>query len=164
MVQSGSFRQDLYYRINVIDLSVPPLRERAGDIPALADHILVKLTGGKQNKPVLSASTLAALQQYHFPGNVRELENILERALALYDGKSIEIDDLNLPIGIQNHSDARKHDLASGSLEDHLEAIERKAITIALEENKWNKAATIEQLGLSFRSLQYRLKMLDLDN
>ncbi|MDD5411086.1 MAG: sigma-54 dependent transcriptional regulator [Methylobacter sp.] len=165
MVQNGSFRQDLYYRINVIDLSVPPLRERSGDIPALAEHILVKLTGAsKQNKPVLSASTLAALQQYHFPGNVRELENILERALALYDGKSIEIDDLNLPIGILNHSDAPEHDLASGSLEDHLEAIERKAITIALEENEWNKTATIEQLGLSFRSLQYRLKMLDLDN
>ena len=165
MVQNGSFRQDLYYRINVIDLSVPPLRERSGDIPALAEHILVKLTGaGKQNKPVLSASTLAALQQYHFPGNVRELENILERALALYDGKSIEIDDLKLPIGIQNPSDAPEHLPASGSLEDHLEAIERKAITIALEENKWNKTATTEQLGLSFRSLQYRLKKLELVN
>jgi len=141
------------------------LRERSGDIPALVEHILAKLTGaGKQNKPVISASTLVALQQYHFPGNVRELENILERALALYDGKSIEIDDLKLPIGIKSPPDAPEHVPVSGSLEDHLEAIERKAITIALEENKWNKTATTEQLGLSFRSLQYRLKKLELVN
>jgi two-component system response regulator PilR (NtrC family) len=165
MVQNGSFRQDLYYRINVIDLSVSPLRERSGDIQVLTDHILAKLTGAsKQDKPALSVSALAALQQYHFPGNVRELENILERALALYDGNSIEIDDLNLPIGSQNFSDALEYDPVSGSLEDHLEAIERKAITIALEENKWNKTAAAKQLGLSFRSLRYRLKKLDLDN
>jgi len=165
MVQNGSFRQDLYYRINVIDLSVPSLRDRPDDIPVLTEHILAKLTGAnKQDKPVLSASALAALQRHHFPGNVRELENILERALALYDGKSIEIDDLNLPIGIQNLADAPEYDPASGSLEDHLETIERKAITTALEENKWNKTATAKQLGLSFRSLRYRLKKLDLDN
>ncbi|MFA6052631.1 MAG: sigma-54 dependent transcriptional regulator [Methylobacter sp.] len=165
MVQNGSFRQDLYYRINVIDLSVPPLRERSGDIQVLTDHILAKLTGaGKQDRPVLSAAALAALQRYHFPGNVRELENILERALALYDGNSIEIDDLNLPIGLQNLADAPEYDPVSGSLEDHLEAIERKAITTALEENRWNKTAAAKQLGLSFRSLRYRLKKLDLDN
>ena len=165
MVQSGLFRQDLYYRINVIDLHVPPLRERSSDIPALTEYILAKLTNASQSgQPILSTSALAALQQYHFPGNVRELENILERALALYNGKCIEIDDLNLPVSLQNDSDAQKYDPAMGSLEDYLEAIEKKAITLALEENKWNKTAAAKQLGLSFRSFRYRLKKLDLDN
>jgi two-component system response regulator PilR (NtrC family) len=165
MVQSGLFRQDLYYRINVIDLHVPPLRERSSDIPALTEYILAKLTNASESgQPILSTSALAALQQYHFPGNVRELENILERALALYNGKCIEIDDLNLPVSLQNDSDAQKYDPAMGSLEDYLETIERKAITLALEENKWNKTAAAKQLGLSFRSFRYRLKKLDLDN
>jgi two-component system response regulator PilR (NtrC family) len=163
MVQAGNFRQDLYYRINVIDLHVPPLRERIADIPALTEHILAKLSDNA-DKPFLSAPALAALQRYQFPGNVRELENILERALALYDGKSIEVDDLNLPVGAQNLPDSPAYDPALGSLEDYLEAIERKAITNALEENRWNKTAAAKQLGLSFRSLRYRLKKLALDN
>ncbi|MFZ2727604.1 MAG: sigma-54 dependent transcriptional regulator [Methylococcaceae bacterium] len=153
MVQAGSFRQDLYYRINVIELYVPPLRERISDIPQLADHILSRLTeNDKRIRPKLSVSALNILQQYHFPGNVRELENILERALALYEGNNIEPEDLNLQLS--NH----------GSLEDHLEAIERKAIAIALKENKGNKTAAAKQLGLSFRSFRYRLKKLNLNN
>ena len=164
MVQSGLFRQDLYYRINVIDLHVPPLRERSSDIPALTEHILTKLNASTIDQPTLSTVALAALQQYHFPGNVRELENILERALALYDGKCIEIDDLNLPVSLHNDSDSPEYDPAMGPLEDYLEAIERKAITLALEENKWNKTAAAKQLGLSFRSFRYRLKKLDLEN
>ncbi|MDD1633476.1 MAG: sigma-54 dependent transcriptional regulator, partial [Methylococcaceae bacterium] len=165
MVQAGLFRQDLYYRINVIDLHVPPLRERSSDIPALTKHILAKLTeANKIDQPKLSTAALAALQHYHFPGNVRELENILERALALYDGNCIETDDLNLPLSLQNGSDAPEYDPAMGSLEDYLEAIEKKAITFALEENKWNKTAAAKQLGLSFRSFRYRLKKLELDN
>lgn len=165
MVQAGTFRQDLYYRINVIDLYVPPLRKRAMDIPDLTDHILMKLTqAGGLKKPAVSASALSALQQYHFPGNVRELENILERALALYDGRSIEIDDLNLPVGAHVFADSPAYDPSQGALENYLEQIERKAIVIALEENKWNKTAAAKQLGLSFRSLRYRLKKLDLDN
>lgn len=164
MVQDGSFRQDLYYRINVIDLHVPPLRERPGDIPVLVDHILAKLTGAnKQDRPTLSASALAALQRYRFPGNVRELENILERALALYEGNHIESDDLSLPISTQDAAKSSEYDPACGSLEDHLEKIERKALTAALEENKWDKIAAAKQLGLSFRSLNYRLKKLDME-
>lgn len=165
MVQSGTFRQDLYYRINVIDLHVPALRERPGDIPQLTAHILIKLSGADPlTKPALSEPAQAALQHYHFPGNVRELENILERALALYDGNTIELDDLNLPIISQAIPGSEIYDPAAGTLEDYLEAIERKAITAALEENKWNKTAAAKQLGLSFRSLRYRLKKLNLDD
>jgi two-component system, NtrC family, response regulator PilR len=165
MVHAGLFRQDLYYRINVIDLHVPPLRERRSDIPALTEHILSKLTNAdKLALPTLSTAAQAALQQYDFPGNVRELENILERALALYDGKSIEIDDLNLPVNQHNKSGSPEYDLAVGSLEDYLETIERKAIILALKENKWNKTAAAKQMGLSFRSFHFRLKKLELDN
>ncbi len=165
MVQAGTFRQDLYYRINVIDLHVPALRERSGDIPQLIEHILTKLAGANDlNPPVISAPALAALQRYHFPGNVRELENILERALALYDGNSIELNDLNLPMAAQPLAISQAYDPATGTLEDYLEGIEREAITAALEDNKWNKTAAAKQLGLSFRSLRYRLKRLNLDD
>lgn len=161
MVKEGSFRQDLYYRINVIDLHIPPLRERSDDIPALTDHILAKLTGAsKQDRPVLTASALAALQQHSFPGNVRELENILERALALYDGNSIERDDLNLPIIADTIAIAPEFDPALGTLENHLEKIERKTITAALKQNHGDNIAAAKQLGLSCRSLHYRLKKL----
>ncbi len=164
MVRDGSFRQDLYYRINVIDLHVPPLRERSCDIPGLTDHILTKLTGvNKQDRPQLSASALSALQRYAFPGNVRELENILERALALYDGSSIESSDLNLPVEAQCVAKSTDYDLTLGALEEHLEKIERKAITHALEENDGDKTAAAKQLGLSFRSLRYRLKKLGIE-
>ncbi|MBK8814925.1 MAG: sigma-54-dependent Fis family transcriptional regulator [Methylococcaceae bacterium] len=161
MVKAGIFRQDLYYRINVIDLVLPPLRERSSDIPMLTENILNKMTDG--NKPGVSAEALADLQRYRFPGNVRELENILERALALYDGNTIEADDLNLPIAISNDVDLPDYDPAKESLEDYLDGIERKAITSALEENKWNKTAAAKQLGLTFRSFRYRLKKLNME-
>ncbi len=163
MVKAGVFRQDLYYRINVIDLVLPPLRERHEDIPMLTDHVLTKLTlDGKT--PVISASAMANLQKYRFPGNVRELENILERALALYDGNTIEVDDLNLPLVASSpDTEQPEYDPATESLEDYLDGIERKAITTALEENKWNKTAAAKQLGLTFRSFRYRLKKLNME-
>lgn len=160
MVKVGAFRQDLYYRINVIDLVLPPLRERVADIPVLTEHILTKLIDDK--KPAISASALAALQRYRFPGNVRELENILERALALYDGDTIEVDDLNLPLVASSDAEHPDYDPAVESLEDYLETIERRAITTALEENKWNRTAAAKQLGLTFRSFRYRLKKLNM--
>jgi two-component system response regulator PilR (NtrC family) len=162
MVQEGTFRQDLYYRINVIDLHIPPLRERISDIPLLTEHILTKLNG--HEKPNLSPAALSALQHYDFPGNVRELENILERSLALYNGKNIELDDLDLPANESATPTSADYDPMQGSLEDYLEDIERKAISAALEENKWNKTAAAKQLGLSFRSFRYRLKKLNLDD
>ena len=104
MVRNGDFRQDLFYRINVIEMHVPPLRERRSDIPALIDHILAKLTSPGDTKAELSAEALTALMSYPFPGNVRELENILERAVALCDGHRILVEDLNLPEGSSGRS------------------------------------------------------------
>ncbi len=163
MIQTGDFRQDLYYRLNVIELKIPPLRARSSDIPQLTDFLLNKLAKtNEMPKPQLSSTALAALKHYYFPGNVRELENILERALALYDGNTIELEDLNLPAGnqpeVEEAFDTTKH-----SLEEYLEKIEKKALSTALEENRWNKTATAKQLGLTFRSLRYRLKKLGLD-
>ena len=164
MVKTGEFRQDLYYRINVIELKVPPLRARIEDISILAEHLLTTLseTNGFK-KPTLTNKALNALKQYSFPGNVRELENILERALALYDGSTIDEDDLNLPLNTNALSFAEEYDPSQTSLETYLEDIEKQAITEALVENKWNKTATAKHLGLSFRSLRYRLKKLGLE-
>ncbi len=165
MVQEGKFRQDLYYRINVIDLNVPPLRERAEDIPQLAEHILSRLAESTNitTPPKISPAALALLKQYYFPGNVRELENILERALALYDGDNIKAEDINLPVGSETIPEAPQFNPAEVSLEDYLAEIEKKAINNALIKSRWNKTAAAKLLGLSFRSLRYRLKKLDLE-
>jgi two-component system response regulator PilR (NtrC family) len=163
MVQEGTFRQDLYYRINVIEISLPPLRARPSDIPQIAAHLLTHLAKTNQLPlPVLSSSALATLKNYAFPGNVRELENILERALALCDGQVIEPVDLNLSSNsellVVEEFDAKKL-----SLEEYLENIEKQALSQALEENRWNKTATAKQLGMTFRSLRHRLKKLGLE-
>ncbi len=163
MVQDGSFRQDLYYRINVIELNLPPLRARASDIPQITAHLLSKLaTANAIIPPILSPAASQALKNYYFPGNVRELENILERALAMDEDGIIEIDDLNLPLGMDLVT-VEDFDAEKMSLESYLEDIEKKALSNALEENRWNKTATAKQLGLTFRSLRYRLKKLGLE-
>jgi len=163
MVDKGEFRQDLYYRINVIELVTPPLRARPSDIPETASHLLSKLAiANHQAQPKLSTQALSALKQYHFPGNVRELENILERALALYDGSTIEVDDLNLP-ATSELPPVDSFNPTDLSLESYLEEIEKEALSKALEEHRWNKTATAKSLGLTFRSLRYRLKKLGLD-
>jgi len=163
MVEEGMFRQDLYYRINVIELITPPLRARSSDIPELAIYLLAKLaTANNQPQPLFSEAAMIALQSYHFPGNVRELENILERALALYEGNIIELDDMNLSFDSEP-ANTEDYKPTEGTLEDYLEEVERNAITRALEENRWNKTATAKHLGMTFRSLRYRLKKLGLD-
>lgn len=173
-VEAGRFRNDLYYRINVIDLHVPSLRERIDDLPELAQAILQRLASDSENaNAMLDASAIAALSQYGFPGNVRELENILERALALSDGEVISSDDFQfsatvnrvstntLPPGDRN-SITDTLDV-QGDLEGYLEDIERQILCNALETSRWNKTATAKTLGISFRSLRYRLKKLGLD-
>jgi len=166
LVQDGSFRQDLYYRINVIDLRIPPLRERGDDIILLTGHMIARLAEANHiPEPKMTEPAIQALKNYRFPGNVRELENILERALALYDGTSINADDLNLPlISLSNNETENGYNPTMGSLEEYLENLERRAITAALEQNRWNKTAAAKQLGLTFRSLRYRLKKMNLDD
>ena len=168
LVESGDFRQDLYYRINVIELKVPSLRQRREDIPQLATHVLEKLAREQGNEtPGLSPDALAALQRYSFPGNVRELENILERALTLSDGREIQVDDLALPT--DSSIESQPQDLAQPpppegvQLEEYLEDIERQAILKALEQTNNNKTAAAKLLGITFRAMRYRLKKLGLE-
>ncbi|MEZ7998077.1 MAG: sigma-54 dependent transcriptional regulator [Halioglobus sp.] len=176
-VEIGNFRQDLYYRINVIDVRVPSLRERLEDVPALTKNILTRIgTEHGTAEARLENSAVNALNNYTFPGNVRELENILERALALSEGDSITADDLQFASATIRDSASSQdgnsersnkayesHD-AYGDLEGYLEDIEREMISRALEQCRWNKTETAKMLGISFRSLRYRQKKLGLDN
>ena len=162
-VAAGRFRQDLYYRLNVIEQRVPPLRERREDIGLLADSMLQRLAEGSGQPPRLHPDALEKLRGYRFPGNVRELENILERAYTLCEADAIRASDLRF-------ADApAATDPVGGSLaqvtdlEDYLETIERTLILQALEETRWNRTAAAQRLGLTFRSMRYRLKKLGLD-
>lgn len=177
LVAQNEFRQDLFYRINVIQLNVPPLREHAEDIPILANHILKSLADEWQmDLPRLNEAAINALNNYAFPGNVRELENILERAVTLCDDEIIIPEHLQLlngmepnrPTGSSDNSELATNDMSSDfhlgdSLEDYLTDIEKNAILKALEETRWNRTAAAKKLGMSFRSLRYRLKKLGLD-
>ncbi|MFQ5470499.1 MAG: sigma-54-dependent transcriptional regulator [Gammaproteobacteria bacterium] len=161
LVKDNTFRQDLFYRINVIELHVPNLRERADDIELLADHILSQLA--KQNgevKPALAKNALSALQHYSFPGNVRELENILERAMTLCENDTIHESDLQLPQQETQSSNAQEDDIA---LEPLLDNVEKEKIVSALEQTRYNKTAAAKLLGISFGALRYRLRKLELD-
>lgn len=168
-VEAGRFRSDLYYRLNVIEINVPSLRQRREDIGILSDFILKRLSGETGNPaPALSRQASELLESYSFPGNVRQLENILERALTLSDGENINVEDIHLPTPqtskpvLENQTD-NNYEQAEGRLEEFLEDIERDILSQALEACRWNKTATAKHLGISFRSLRYRLKKLDLD-
>jgi two-component system response regulator PilR (NtrC family) len=177
LVQNGLFRQDLFYRINVIEIRVPPLRERSGDIALLARHILQRIAREYECTPIaLTEAAIDYLKGYHFPGNVRELENILERAFTLCDSDVIDSSDLQLgsssshidpswlaPTGEVMATEDIKLSEQSLDLEGYLEGIERKAIEQALEATRWNKTAAAKKLGISFRALRYKLKKLGLD-
>lgn len=162
LVKEGKFRNDLYYRINVIELQIPPLRERKEDIPELVTYILQKIsqsTGIKQ--PVVSDAAIHALIRYSFPGNIRELENILERAITLSDGKIINEQDIQLPEpdAVTGYTVSKKEDAHLDSL---LGEVEKQTILEALEKTRWNKTAAARLLGISLRALRYRLEKLDL--
>ncbi|WP_287029020.1 sigma-54-dependent transcriptional regulator [Pseudomonas sp. UBA6310] len=162
-VAGGRFRQDLYYRLNVIELRVPSLRERREDIPQLATNMLSQLAAGSSQPVTLHGEALEKLKSYRFPGNVRELENMLERAYTLCEDDQIRPEDLRLA-DAPGAGDTADASLAQvDNLEDHLEEIERKLIMQALEETRWNRTAAAQRLGLTFRSMRYRLKKLGLD-
>lgn len=157
LVESGRFRQDLYYRLNVIDLLMPSLRDRVEDIPEMARFLLDKL-GGSDVK--LDRDAEKALCAYAFPGNVRELENTLERALALCENRRISAADLSLApaLPVTNGAPGSKY-----PLQDHLDQMERTAILEALEQTRHNKTAAARVLGVTFRSLRYRLERLGIE-
>lgn len=171
LVRDGSFRQDLYYRINVIELVVPPLRDRLDDIPLLVDHVLARIGG---NPPVqVAPDASAALRGYGFPGNVRELENILERAVALCENNVITAENLGLPglpeasptaasITVESAESVDPTD-DSLSLENYIDEVEKQAIIKALDKTRWNRTAAAKLLGISFRALRYKLKKLGID-
>ena len=163
-VAAERFRQDLYYRLNVIELRVPPLRERRDDIEPLVSHVLKRLAAGSgEPAPKLHPQALEALKSYRFPGNVRELENMLERAHTLCENHQIEASDLRLAEG-NCTADSGVPDLTQiDNLEDYLDNVERKLILQALEETRWNRTAAAQRLNLSFRSMRYRLKKFGLD-
>jgi two-component system response regulator PilR (NtrC family) len=189
LVDQAQFRQDLFYRINVIELRVPPLRERRGDVSLLADFVLKQLANKSGGTPVrLLPEARQALESYDFPGNVRELENILERAVAMCDGDRIDASDLMLPQrqprpGSDSASATYGHQAGMPSghaapppasqathppsgevpLDDYISNLERTAIMKALEESRYNKTAAARKLGITFRALRYKLKKLGID-
>ncbi|MBT6585110.1 MAG: sigma-54-dependent Fis family transcriptional regulator [Gammaproteobacteria bacterium] len=186
-VERGTFRQDLFYRINVIELRVPSLRERALDIPILAEDLLSRVAEDYQvPKPRLSSEALSELTKYPFPGNVRELANILERAITLCENDIITPDNLQLTLTsppdeqftqpvYDGEEDAQEPEGAidktpgsvlpkdEESLDSYLENIEKSVIVDALETTRWNKTAAAKKLGITFRALRYKLKKLGLD-
>ncbi|HEV7609038.1 MAG TPA: sigma-54 dependent transcriptional regulator [Steroidobacteraceae bacterium] len=182
LVAQAKFREDLFYRINVIELRVPPLRERAEDIPELANAIVQRLSRRLGiGTPAITPAALEVLQKFTFPGNVRELENVLERALALCNQGRIDVSDLQLRASPRPElSAAQKQATASSAssaaefadpelaarqpnaLGEQLEDIERAAIIKALEEARYNKTAAARALGMTFRALRYRIKKLDI--
>lgn len=157
-VEEGLFRQDLYYRLNVIELRMPPLRERREDIVPLAEALLARM-GGNMGL-TLSPEAADALLAYAFPGNVRELENVLERAVALSSGQRIEVADLRLePDAVEAVLPGR----GAENLDDYLNRLERQAILEALEKTGGNRTAAARLLGVTFRSLRYRLERLGIE-
>jgi two-component system response regulator PilR (NtrC family) len=168
-VEEDLFRQDLYFRLNVITIETPSLAQRPDDIPMLAEHFIQKYAKDWQMPAAkLAPETLNALCEYTFPGNVRELENILQRAFTMSENDDISIEDLNLPThkNRQTKTDQimeSSTNMANGNLEAYIENIERLAINEALEATRWNKTAAAEKLGISFRALRYRCSKLNIE-
>jgi two-component system response regulator PilR (NtrC family) len=187
-VAENRFREDLYYRLNVIELAMPSLRDRPADIAELADQILIRLSADYgTDQPTLTGPALAELETYRFPGNVRELENVLERAFTLSEDNRIDAADLQLgPAAAEIHptphaaetgcsesaslSDTQADNLTphanlqpGQSLENYLESVEKQLIVDALESTRWNKTAAAKKLGITFRALRYRLQKLELE-
>jgi two-component system response regulator PilR (NtrC family) len=157
LVAAGRFRQDLFYRINVIELAMPPLRECREDVAPIAASILARIAAQAGTPaPALGPAALEALTRYDFPGNIRELENILERAVALSGSNEIGVDDLRLAPSAAESGEQP----AAGALPDYLDDLERKAILEALAKTGFNRTAAAKLLGITFRQLRYRMQRL----
>ena len=185
LVESGAFRQDLYYRLNVVSLHMPPLREMREDLGALILYLLYKHRHGNQTYK-LSPKAQEALLHYSYPGNFRELENILERAVALTVGQVIQVDDLQIQNAPQvkaersgfsfddiaepdarettlNHSPIPPFDPRTMQIQDYLDQVERSIIEQALQQTRYNRTQAAKLLGISFRSMRYRMERLDIN-
>ncbi|WNO09867.1 sigma-54 dependent transcriptional regulator [Teredinibacter sp. KSP-S5-2] len=179
LVEQGEFRQDLFYRLNVIHISVPALRERKADIPTLAEYLLDKIQSEDEDRKLtLASDAITALQRYSFPGNIRELENILERAYTLCETNNIHEQDLQLGsnLGVISSPTTETELLSEPtktdhfiqsqnypSLDDYLGEIEKEILCSALDSVRWNKTLAAKKLGITFRSLRYRLQKLGID-
>ena len=164
-VESGKFRHDLYYRLNVIELRMPALRDMREDIPAIAGAVLDKLAGpAKSVLPQPEPDAVLALVRYDFPGNVRELENILERAMALCDGQKITVSDLQLtPPEAEETARSAEGSEGKWPLQEYLDRVEREAILEALEKTRYNRTAAAKLLGITFRAMRYRMERLGIN-
>jgi len=158
MVQQGAFRQDLYYRVNVIGVSVPALADRQNDIKGLTEHILGKYNQQHERQLTIDLEAMKVLKNYSFPGNVRELENILERAASLCDMNTITTDDLQLP----DLSVTSKMSLTPTSLGDMTKSVEKEKILQALTQNRWNQSAAARSIGITLRQLRYKVEKLQI--
>jgi len=157
MVRDGIFRQDLYYRINVIGVTVPPLAERTDDISLLTDYIINKHNVENSSPVALDDESLQALKDYPFPGNIRELENILERATALCENNQIILKDLQLP-DVETLEEKEQPNLGAITL-----SIEKDQIIKSLQRHRWNQSATARALGITLRQLRYKIEKLKLN-
>jgi len=154
-VDKGNFRQDLYYRLNVIHVETPSLREREDDIPLLSRHILDSLGG---QDITLGDDILKRLKRYSFPGNVRELENLLHRALALCEDNIICSEDVQLPDNDQSNVDNSEIDpLEITDLDAYIASVEKSIIERVLDEEHWNRAKAAKRLNLTGRQFRYKL-------
>jgi two-component system response regulator PilR (NtrC family) len=161
-LDAGTFRQDLYYRLNVIELRMPSLRERKEDIPLLIEFILSRMRDDETPLPELTNAAMDALVRYSYPGNVRELENILERATALCGNGRVDLDDLQL--AAERVAGEENVGLDGKTLDDHVNQVEKQLILEALEKTKFNRTAAARLLGVSFRSLRYRIERLGIED
>ena len=166
LVESGKFRSDLFFRLNVIELSMPGLEERPEDIPLLASHFLDEITADWEEDliPVISDSAMQALMTHHYTGNVRELVNILQRAVTMCEGDEIEPDDLMLEqVAVHDQGGDVPGIDEDQSLDTYIEDIEKKMLEDALKKARYNKTRAAELLGISFRSFRYKLKKFGID-
>jgi two-component system response regulator PilR (NtrC family) len=177
-VQAGRFRQDLYYRLNVIDIYIPPLRERSEDLPALCKALLVRIAAeAGVPAPRLSPAAMAQICTLPLPGNVRELENVLHRAMALSEGPELELDTHALSTEPAPLREEPAPDLAAGPVTDavpsidtlpsdlqvYLDRIERDILVRALGETRFNRTSAAQRLGISLRQIRYRMARLHID-
>jgi two-component system response regulator PilR (NtrC family) len=166
LVESGKFRNDLYFRLNVIELHMPGLSERQEDIPLLAERFLEEIAEQweGQKSPSISEQAMEALQQHHYTGNVRELINILQRAVTMCEGDVIQEDDLLMEhVGVQDSQSETHEKSDDQSLDSYIEDIEKDMLEDALQKARYNKTKAAELLGISFRSFRYKLKKFGID-